>query len=89
MIRCANTGISCVIDSNGTITSHYVDATGNEIDAGGVFAGAIKIPVSEDENLHPSQPTLYEAWGDWIVLISSVVSVMLGLWYFFRSRPNP
>ena len=39
MIRCANTGISCVIDQDGTVTDRFRGASGAEIDVGGIFAG--------------------------------------------------
>jgi apolipoprotein N-acyltransferase len=78
MIRCANTGISCVIDQQGTVTSHFVGASGGEIDVGGIFTG--------DLAYYPTHRTLYESWGDWIVLISSLASVMLGLRFFRRPR---
>jgi apolipoprotein N-acyltransferase len=77
MIRCANTGISCLIDRNGTVTSRYRDASGSEIDVGGVFSGTL--------DLDAIHPTLYERWGDWIVLISAFVSVMLGIRFFCRA----
>jgi apolipoprotein N-acyltransferase len=76
MIRCANTGISSVIDQQGTITDRFADASGGQIDVGGIF--------THDFTFYPSHTTLYESWGDWIVLISSLVSVMLGLRFFCR-----
>ncbi len=79
MIRCANTGISCVIDENGTVTSRFTNAAGQETDIGGIFAGTLQP--------YPARATLYEKGGDWIVLISSLVSVMLGIRLFSRSRP--
>ena len=60
MIRCANTGISCVID------------------VGGVFRGTLQV--------YPARGTIYERWGDWIILISALVSVMLGIRFFRRVR---
>ena len=77
MVRCCNNGISCVIDQNGTVTSEFRGASGADIDVGGVFTGTLVF--------YPTQPTLYEMWGDWIVLISAFVSVMLGVWFFFRT----
>ncbi len=77
MVRCANNGISCLIDQNGTVTSRYTDASGAEIDVGGVFTGTL--------SLYPIHATLHEMWGDWIVLISAVASVMLGVWFFLRT----
>jgi apolipoprotein N-acyltransferase len=82
MIRCANNGISCAIDQNGTVINRFHDASGKAVDVAGVFTGTLQF--------YPAQPTLYEAWGDWIVLISSLVTGMLGLHFFFslarRSR---
>jgi len=78
MIRCANTGISDVIDQNGTVTSRLLGPKGAEIDVGGVFAG--------DLSFYPTHATIYESWGEWIVLISSLVSAMLGIRFFYRFR---
>ena len=78
MIRCANTGVSCVVDQDGTITDRLSGASGASIDVGGIFARRLEF--------YPPHPTFYEATGDWIVLISGGVSVMLAV-YFFRRRP--
>ena len=78
MIRCANTGISCIIDQSGIVTDRFLGSSGAEIDVGGIFARKLEF--------YPTHGTPYERWGDWIVLISSLVSVMLGLRFFSRSR---
>ncbi len=75
MIRCANTGISCQINQDGAVVSRYADASGREIDLGGIFPGTLAF--------FPVHGTLYESWGDWIILISSPVSVMLGVRFFW------
>jgi len=77
MIRCANTGISCIIDQNGTVTDRFLSPAGAEIDVGGIFARTLQF--------HPAHGTLYEMWGDWIILISSLVSVMLVLRFVLRT----
>jgi apolipoprotein N-acyltransferase len=77
MVRCANNGISCEIDQDGTVVDRLRDASGAYIDVGGIFTRRLEF--------YPAHPTLYEALGDWIVLISSLISVMLGL-VFFRRR---
>jgi apolipoprotein N-acyltransferase len=71
MIRCANTGVSCEIDQNGTVTDRFLGETGGEIDVGGVFYRRLAF--------YPAQETFYEIWGEWIVLISALASVMLGV----------
>ncbi len=76
MIRCANTGISCVIDQNGTVIDRFRDESGREIDTGGIFAGTL--------NLYPPRLTLYERWGDWIVLLSGVITAIVGIRFFSR-----
>ena len=76
MIRCANNGISCEINQNGTVIDRLLDGSGAEIDVGGVFTRRLE--------LYPPHVTLHEAWGDWIILISALVSAMLGVQFFFR-----
>jgi apolipoprotein N-acyltransferase len=77
MIRCSNSGISCVVDQNGRVIDRYRDAAGRDIDTSGIFSGTL--------HFYPAHATLHEAWGDWIVLLSGVVSVMLSV-PFFRDR---
>ncbi len=86
MIRCCNNGISCLIDGNGTVVSQFADERGKVTDVEGVFCGNLKLPCDDDGNPAPPFPTFYEHWGDWIVLISQVVVVMLGLWLLRRAR---
>lgn len=78
MIRCANTGISCEIDQNGTVTDRFLGPSGGEIDVGGIFSRKLEF--------YPAHDTLYEMWGDWIILISSLVSVMLGVRFLSCGR---
>jgi apolipoprotein N-acyltransferase len=74
MIRCSNSGISCVIDADGRVTDRYRDAAGRDIDTAGIFARTLEIL--------PAHPTLYEGWGDWIVLLSGAISAMLSVPFF-------
>ena len=76
MLRCANTGVSCVIDANGSVVQRYQNDAGSEIDVGGVFSGTLAA--------YPSHETVYEAWGDWIVLISALFSLMLGTRFCYQ-----
>jgi apolipoprotein N-acyltransferase len=78
MIRCTNNGVSCIINQKGTVTERLRDASGKDVDIGGIFTGTL--------HFYAARPTLYEAWGDWIVLISSLASVMLGVYWGVHSR---
>jgi apolipoprotein N-acyltransferase len=74
MIRCANTGISDLIDQDGQVVDRFRSDTGAEIDVAGIFARKFQY--------YPSHPTFYESWGDWIVLLSALISVILGIRFF-------
>jgi len=74
MIRCANNGISCEINQDGTVMDRFRDAAGSDVDSGGIFARKLEF--------YPVHATLHEAWGDWIILISALISGMLGLQFF-------
>jgi apolipoprotein N-acyltransferase len=76
MLRCANNGVSCVVDQDGSVAGQYRDTSGTSIDVAGIFAGRL--------DFYPARPTVYETGGDWIVLISSLVTGMLGLRLFLR-----
>jgi len=78
MIRCSNNGISCVIDQDGTVTGRLRDSRGASIDVAGIFSGRLEF--------YPPHPTLYEKGGDWIVLLSGLMSVILGIGFFLRRR---
>ena len=76
MIRCANNGISCEINQDGTVVERLREASGSDVDVGGIFAHKLEF--------YPAHVTFHEAWGDWIILISALISGMLGLQFFFR-----
>ncbi len=79
MIRCANNGISCEIDQDGAVIDRFRDASGGEIDVGGIFTRQIEF--------YPAQATVHELLGEWIILISSLATAMLGVQFFcIRSR---
>lgn len=81
MIRCANNGISCLIDQDGQVVARLRDETGKEIDIGGIFSGSLQFA--------PARPTVYESLGDWIVLLSALISVILGIRLFCRMPRSP
>jgi len=78
MIRCANNGISSLIDQDGQVVDRFRTEAGNEIDVSGIFAKKFQY--------YPASPTFYESWGDWIVLLSGLISAILGIRFF--CRPN-
>jgi apolipoprotein N-acyltransferase len=80
LLRCTNTGISCVVDQNGTVADRFRGPTGAAIDVGGIFSGRLRF--------YPAHPTFYEAWGDWIVLLSALLSVIITLRLFRRPRES-
>lgn len=74
MVRCSNTGISCVVDQDGRVVDRFRDESGEEIDVGGIFSGNLRC--------YPAHPTRYESWGDWIVLLSGAITAILGIRLF-------
>jgi apolipoprotein N-acyltransferase len=78
MLRCANNGISCEIDQDGTVIDRLKNSAGAYIDVAGIFSGRLEF--------YPAHATVYEAWGSWIILLSELVGVMLTLRFLVR-RP--
>lgn len=73
LIRCANNGISCEIDPDGTIIAEVQDVAGNAHNVRGVLARSLL--------LFSPRPTLYERWGDWVVLFSQLAVIAPGILY--------
>lgn len=76
MIRCANNGISCEINQDGTVIDRFRGTSDSDVDVSGIFARKLEF--------YPAHVTFHEAWGDWIILISALISGMLGLQFFCR-----
>ena len=76
MIRCTNNGVTCEIDQDGSVTHRLKDTKGASIDTSGIFAGRLRF--------YPTHGTLYESWGNWIVLLSGAVSVIMSVYFFCR-----
>lgn len=68
VVRCANTGVSCIIDSYGRVVDRVKDKNGKDIFVRGVLAGSI-IP-SENK-------TFYTKYGDWPAWLSLMFSTIL------------
>jgi apolipoprotein N-acyltransferase len=67
VVRCANTGISCIIDPNGRIVDRVKNDKGQDIFVRGVLSGWV-IPLDSK--------TLYTQYGDWFVWVAMVGSVV-------------
>jgi apolipoprotein N-acyltransferase len=67
VIRCANTGISCIIDPFGRIVNRIKDEEGKEIFVQGVLTSTI-IPLESK--------TFYTRYGDWLVWVSMLFTVI-------------
>jgi apolipoprotein N-acyltransferase len=80
VVRCANTGISCVINPCGRVVDRVRDSAGADIFVRGELNGNV---ILNDEM------TLYTRWGDWFVGVSLALWLMLVVCLEFRrSRSN-
>jgi apolipoprotein N-acyltransferase len=60
LVRCANTGISCLIDPHGNISSRVKDEKGQDINVAGVLTVSVKAADIK---------TIYTQWGDWFCFL--------------------
>ena len=67
VLRCANTGVSCIIDPYGRIVERVKDETGEDIFVRGTLTGWI-IPLESR--------TLYTRYGDWFVWVAIIGSLV-------------
>ncbi|MFN0128919.1 MAG: apolipoprotein N-acyltransferase [Verrucomicrobiales bacterium] len=79
MVRACSTGVTCVIDPTGRITSRLEDATSKSTFIEGVLRADIPMP------LHPPITT-YARWGDWFSVLCLVIAVIASLWR--RAEPS-
>jgi apolipoprotein N-acyltransferase len=75
VVRCANTGISCIIDPQGQVVDRLRDSAGEDIFIQGALVG--KVVLSDDL-------TLYTRWGDWFVGLCLVLWVLLLIMFQYR-----
>jgi apolipoprotein N-acyltransferase len=67
VVRCANTGISCIIDPHGRIVDRVKDGDGQDVFVQGWLNGSV-IPLDSK--------TFYTRYGDWEVWVSVLGTVM-------------
>ena len=73
LARCANTGISCIIDPHGRIVGIIKDEKGREIYILGVLTSSVT--AAEEK-------TIYTKWGDWFAFLcigSSIPALILSV----------
>jgi len=78
VVRCANTGVSCIIDPRGRILERLTDQAGNDLFVRGVLSGTV-VPIDS--------LTIYTRYGDWIVWLACLVTAaVLGMAVLTRAR---
>lgn len=71
MLRCANSGVSAVVNQSGAVLDTIKDDQGRRVEVDGVKVGLLQWA--------PSRVTLYEKYGNWIVIFSLLI-IGLRLW---------
>jgi apolipoprotein N-acyltransferase len=75
VVRCANTGVSCIIDPRGRIVDRVKSKDGKDIFVRGVLTASI---VPQDSQ------TLYTQYGDWIIWFCICGAIMFVILAFSR-----
>ena len=73
IVRCGNTGVSCIIDPCGRIVSRLKDLNGQDIFVRGVLTGPVTLTESK---------TFYTKFGDLIVYLSMVAGALVLIFSF-------
>lgn len=73
LVRCANTGVTCVVDNRGRPTFALADADNPGLRVG--IEGFLPAEIYWSKG----PPTPYQRWGDWIVTVSAIVCLLQGL----------
>jgi apolipoprotein N-acyltransferase len=77
VVRCANTGVSCIIDPYGRILDRVKDERGDDTFVRGTMTGCI-IPLESR--------TIYTQYGDWLVWVAIVGSLVFLVVSFIKKR---
>ncbi len=73
MVRACNTGVTCVIDPTGRVTSRLEDPVSKSTFIEGVLRATV--PVQNNPPL-----TLYARWGDWFSALCLAIAVLASVW---------
>jgi apolipoprotein N-acyltransferase len=79
MVRCGNTGISCVIDPYGRVVDRVTGPHGNDIFVQGFMNGSV-VPLDSR--------TIYTQYGDWFSWLCVAVSIVFLVVGAFRKGDN-
>jgi apolipoprotein N-acyltransferase len=77
VVRCANTGISCIIDPRGRITGRVRDSDGKDVLVSGILSGEV---AARDA------VTVYYRYGDWLVWLCTAVASGILLVSLYRKK---
>jgi apolipoprotein N-acyltransferase len=72
LVRCANNGVSCLINADGRISQIFTDATG---DVHGPGALTVEVPLPAEKRA----PTFYHQHGDWFGWSCVAITLATGL----------
>jgi apolipoprotein N-acyltransferase len=72
LVRCANNGVSCLINADGRISQIFTDATG---DVHGPGALTVEVPLPAEKRA----PTFYHRHGDWFGWSCVAITLATGL----------
>jgi apolipoprotein N-acyltransferase len=67
LVRVANTGYSCIINSRGKVISEIKDSQGNKLFITGTNTAEVVVPTEK---------TMYSSWGDWFAWACLAVSLL-------------
>lgn len=81
MVRATNTGVTCFIDTLGTITHRLADPTDGSTLIEGCLPGIVKVPVQ-------GEMTLYTRMGDWFALVCLALCAVLAVLRLLRRSPS-
>ena len=79
IVRCANTGVSCIIDSNGRILDRVKDENGKDIFIRGILSGEVATREAQ---------TIYTHYGDWFAWFSAISAFAFILFALIRKNPT-
>jgi apolipoprotein N-acyltransferase len=82
MVRGTNTGVTCFIDSQGTVTHRLNDPQTGSTLIEGCLPGEVNVPTT-------GEMTLYARHGDWFALLCLGLGIWITLQQRFFPRPCP